>query len=102
MKRRELIALLSGALAAWPLSAGAQQLAIPVIGFLDRRSLEGLTEHLRGLRQCLKETGHVEGENVTIEYRWAENQLDRLPELAADLVRLQAAVIIADGGAMRH
>jgi putative ABC transport system substrate-binding protein len=69
-----------------------------VIGFLDPRSPEGLTERLRGLRQGLKETGHVEGENVTIEYRWAENQLDRLPELAADLVRRQSAVIIASGG----
>jgi putative ABC transport system substrate-binding protein len=69
-----------------------------VIGFLDPRSPEGLTERLRGLRQGLKETGHVEGENVTIEFRWAENQLDRLPELAADLVRRQSAVIIASGG----
>jgi len=97
MRRREFIGLLGGA-AAWPFIAHAQQLAIPVIGFLDPRSPEGLTERLRGLRQGLKETGHVEGENVTIEYRWAENQLDRLPELAADLVRRQSAVIIASGG----
>jgi ABC-type uncharacterized transport system substrate-binding protein len=99
MRRREIIALLGGAVAAtWPLSARAQQLAMPVIGFLDPRSPEGVTERLRGLRQGLKETGHVEGENLTIEYRWAENQMDRLPELAADLVRRQPAVIIASGG----
>jgi putative ABC transport system substrate-binding protein len=98
MKRREFIGILGGAVIAWPLIARAQQLAIPVIGFLDPRSPEGLTERLRGLRQGLKETGHVEGENVTIEFRWAENQLDRLPELAADLVRRQSAVIIASGG----
>ena len=98
MKRREFIGILGGAVIAWPLIARAQQLAIPLIGFLDPRSPEGLTERLRGLRQGLKETGHVEGENVTIEYRWAENQLDRLPELAADLVRRQSAVIIASGG----
>ena len=98
MRRREFITFIGGAALSWPLIARAQQLAIPVIGFLDPRSLEGVTERLRGFRQGLKETGHVEGENVTIEYRWAENQLDRLPELAADLVRRQAAVIIASGG----
>jgi putative ABC transport system substrate-binding protein len=98
MRRREFIAFIGGAAVSWPLIARAQQLAIPVIGFLDPRSLEGVTNRLRGFRQGLKETGHIEGENVTIEYRWAENQMDRLPELAADLVRRQVAVIIASGG----
>jgi putative ABC transport system substrate-binding protein len=98
MQRREFITLLGGAAAAWPLAAHAQQRAIPVIGFFDPRSLEGVADRLRGLRQGLKETGHIEGETVTIEYRWAENQVNRLPELAADLVRRQPAVIIASGG----
>ena len=95
MRRREFI---GGAAVTWPLSAGAQQSAIPVIGFLDPRSPEGVLNRLRGLREGLKDTGYVEGENVTVEYRWAENQVDRLPELATDLVRRQAALIIASGG----
>ena len=98
MRRREFITLIGGAAVTWPLSVGAQQSAIPVIGFLDPRSPEGVLNRLRGLREGLKETGFVEGENVTVEYRWAENQVDRLPELAADLVRRQAALIIASGG----
>lgn len=98
MRRREFITLIGGAAVTWPLSASAQQSAIPVIGFLDPRSPEGVLNRLRGLREGLKETGFVEGENVTVEYRWAENQVDRLPELAADLVRRQAALIIASGG----
>src|ERR1700751_4047936 len=97
MRRRQFITLLSGA-AAWPLAASAQQPTMPVIGFLDPTSPDTFADRLRGFRQGLKETGYVEGDNVAILYRYGENQSDRLPELAAALVRRQVTLIATLAG----
>jgi putative ABC transport system substrate-binding protein len=97
MRRREFIKLLGGTATAWPLAARAQQPAIPVIGYLDSRSPEAVENRLRGFRQGLKEAGYIEGENLNILYRWADDRLDRLPLLAAELVSRSVAAIVTGG-----
>src|SRR5262245_56412140 len=98
LTRRQFVTQLVGAAAVWPVPARAQQRSMPVIGFLHPTSPDTNADRLRAFRQGLKDTGHVEGENVTIEYRWAEGQFDRLPAMATELVRRRVAVIVTAQG----
>ena len=99
MRRREFIRLFSSTVVAWPLAARAQQAAMPVIGFLNSVSPQPFANYVAGFRAGLKETGYIDGQNITIEFRWAEGHYDQLPGMAADLVRRKVAVLVSTGGA---
>ena len=96
MRRRRFIALLGGAAAAWPLAARAQPSPVPVIGFLNGETRDGYTAQVSAFRQALKEAGYIDGQNMAIEYRWANDQYDRLGALADDLVRQRVSIIVAN------
>jgi putative ABC transport system substrate-binding protein len=96
MRRRDFVTLLGGTAVTWPLAAHAQQPAMPLIGFVNSASSDGYAPMVAAFRQGLKETGYVEGQSVAIEYRWANGQYDRVPAMAAEMARHQAAVIVAN------
>ena len=98
MRRRDFITLACGAATAWPMAVRAQPSTLPVIGFLHSATASAYARMTAALRKSLNDAGYIEGQNVAIEYRWAEGQFDRLPDLAADLVRHQVSVIFAGGG----
>ena len=98
MRRRDFITLIAGAAAAWPLTAPAQQPALPVVSFIRDGSADASTKYVAAFRKGLSETGYVEGQNVTLEYHWVKGEYDRLPSLMDDLVRRQVAVIVTPGG----
>src|SRR3974377_2452362 len=102
MRRREFISLIGGVAATWPLAVRAQQPALPVMGFLNIVSPQACANYVAGFRAGLKETGYIDGQNVTIEFRWAEGHYDRLPGMAADLVRPQAAGLVLTRGGPRR
>src|SRR5262245_18910550 len=101
-RRKFLATLLGGAAASWPLAAGAQQPAMPLVGFLRSTPAYASIDLVAALRRGLAEAGYTEGQNIAIDYRWAENRNERLPALAADLVRRQCALIVAGGDAAAH